>query len=40
LWREGAESQKSGDAQWNHEESHGVAISKLRNEIVYWAQEW
>lgn len=34
------ESQRSGGAQWNHGESHGVAISKQRNEIVYWAQEW
>lgn len=25
---------------WNHGRSHGVAISKLRNEIIYWAQSW
>lgn len=25
---------------WNHGRSHGVAISLMRNEIVYWAEEW
>ena len=25
---------------WNHAECHGVAISKKRNEIVYWAEYW
>lgn len=25
---------------WNHGQSHGVAISKTRNEIVYWAESW
>jgi len=25
---------------WNHGESHGVAISKTRNEIIYWAESW
>ncbi|GAJ14113.1 unnamed protein product, partial [marine sediment metagenome] len=25
---------------WNHGQSHGVAISKKRNEIVYWAESW
>ncbi len=25
---------------WNHGRSHGVAISKMRNEIVYWAESW
>jgi len=25
---------------WNHGQSHGVAISKERNEIVYWARYW
>jgi hypothetical protein len=25
---------------WNHGSSHGVAISKQRNEIVYWAERW
>jgi len=25
---------------WNHGKSHGVAISKERNEIIYWAEAW
>jgi len=25
---------------WNHGQSHGVAISQQRNEIVYWAEWW
>lgn len=25
---------------WNHGHSHGVAISKKRNEIIYWAESW
>ncbi|MHC4335790.1 MAG: hypothetical protein ACYSUP_07500 [Planctomycetota bacterium] len=25
---------------WNHGTSHGVAISKPKNEIVYWAEDW
>jgi hypothetical protein len=25
---------------WNHGQSHGVAISTARNEIVYWAEAW
>ena len=25
---------------WNHGHSHGVAISKKRHEIVYWAEVW
>ena len=25
---------------WNHGQSHGVAISKKRNAIVYWAESW
>lgn len=25
---------------WNHGQSHGVAISKERSEIVYWAESW
>ena len=25
---------------WNHGHSHGVAISRTRNEIVYWAESW
>jgi hypothetical protein len=29
-----------GPEFWNHGETHGVAISKERNEIVYWAESW
>jgi len=25
---------------WNHGRSHGVAISKTKNEIIYWAELW
>ena len=25
---------------WNHGQSHGVAISKKKNEVVYWAESW
>lgn len=25
---------------WNHGQAHGVAISKKKNEIVYWAELW
>ncbi len=25
---------------WNHGRSHGIAISKTRNEVVYWAEAW
>ena len=25
---------------WNHGQSHGVAISKKRNEVIYWAESW
>lgn len=25
---------------WNHGDSHGVAISKEKGEIVYWAESW
>ena len=25
---------------WNHGQSHGVAISTSRNDIVYWAESW
>jgi len=25
---------------WNHGYCHGVAISRKRNEIVYWAECW
>jgi hypothetical protein len=32
---------ESADGQnWNHGRSHGVAISRERNEIVYWAERW
>jgi hypothetical protein len=27
-------------AYWNHGKSHGVAISKIKHEIVYWAESW
>ena len=29
-----------GDSSWNHGKSCGVAISRKRNEIVYWAELW
>lgn len=28
------------EGYWDHGQSHGVAISKERNEIVYWAESW
>ncbi|MHC4498716.1 MAG: DUF4190 domain-containing protein [Planctomycetota bacterium] len=28
------------EGAWNHGSTYGVAISKLRNEIVYWADDW
>jgi hypothetical protein len=31
---------KEEQHSWNHGDSHGVAISKKRNEIVYWAESW
>jgi hypothetical protein len=32
---------KEGDIPtWNHGESHGVAISRENNVIVYWAESW
>jgi hypothetical protein len=34
------ESERPPGFYWNHGESHGVAISKKRNEIVYWAEAW
>jgi hypothetical protein len=34
------EVSNSEKAPWNHGKSHGVAISKKRNEIVYWVEEW
>ncbi|MFA5794584.1 MAG: hypothetical protein WC980_05895 [Candidatus Brocadiia bacterium] len=33
-------SSESVDGYWNHGESHGVVISKQRNEIIYWADFW
>ena len=30
----------SSEPKWNHGETHGVAISKKNNEIVYWAENW
>jgi len=29
-----------GKRSWNHGRAHGVAISKKKNEIVYWAELW
>ena len=31
---------RSVGTSWNHGTSHGVAISKKRNEVVYWAEAW
>lgn len=31
---------EKGGGYWNHGQSHGIAISKTRNEIVYWAESW
>lgn len=31
---------QDNNVDWNHAHSHGVAISKQRNEIVYWAESW
>ena len=31
---------KKGKKNWHHSNSHGVAISKQRREIVYWAESW
>lgn len=28
------------NVDWNHGQSHGVAISKKRSEIVYWMEAW
>ena len=30
----------SNPTDWNHGERAGVSISKKRNEIIYWAQDW
>jgi hypothetical protein len=35
-----AKENRPPDFCWNHGKSHGVAISKKRNEIVYWAESW
>ncbi|MCX7013970.1 MAG: hypothetical protein NTW86_15695 [Candidatus Sumerlaeota bacterium] len=32
--------QRQKGIDWNHGQSHGVAISKQRNEIVYWQEQW
>lgn len=34
------ESERSSGFYWNHGQSHGVAISPMRSEIVYWAEAW
>lgn len=31
---------KSNPTDWNHGESTGISISKKRNEIIYWAEDW
>lgn len=31
---------KSKPTDWNHGESSGIAISKERSEIIYWAEDW
>ncbi len=32
--------EESSGGFWNHGKSHGVVISKKRNEIIYFAQSW
>ncbi len=32
--------ERANGLYWNHGKSHGVAISKQRNEIIYWAEFW
>jgi len=34
------ESERPDGHYWNHGRSHGIAISKVRNEIIYWAETW
>ena len=34
------EAERPEGFYWNHGESHGVAISQKRSEIVYWAESW
>jgi hypothetical protein len=29
-----------GDNTWNHGQSHGVVVSKQRNEVIYYAERW
>jgi len=31
---------RPSSSNWNHGTSHGVAISKEKKEIVYWAESW
>ena len=31
---------QSNPTDWNHGESAGISISKKRNEIIYWAEDW
>ena len=28
------------DFQWNHGDSRGVVISRKRNEVIYFAEDW
>jgi hypothetical protein len=35
-----SEQLRSDPLFWNHGSSHGVAVSRQRNEIVYWAERW
>lgn len=34
------QEERAAGYSWNHGKSHGVAISKESNEIVYWAESW
>jgi hypothetical protein len=34
------EEERQEEYLFNHGEAHGVAISRKRNEIVYWAESW
>ena len=33
-------AQSSGGNTWNHGQSHGVVVSKQRNEVIYYAENW
>jgi len=33
-------SKDSSGGYWNHGDTHGVAISKNRSEVIYWAESW